>query len=306
MNAMQSFSWRLRLLAEAHRAGGAFAEARRIGLPGQDFYRLGRSLGWKLFRMGDKHAQSLLRTPVNITRYFEFDFAWRALALDEEAPCRCLDVSSPFLFSLAVARHCPVVEVRMLNPAAWDVKQARHVVERTCWPRIRCVQAGVEALEGESGVYDAIWSISVVEHIAGDRGDDRDAVRLMWQALRPGGRLILTVPTDKLARDEYRDDDPYGTQPKSADSGAYFFQRFYDEQAIQTRIVDEIGCAPALIEWFGEKVPGHFNAYIDRWRREGSACTVDDPLDIAMNYQPYPSHSAMPGVGVCGLSFVKP
>ena len=299
-------AWRLETLAVAHRTRNSFVRARRLGLPGQAFYHLGRSLGWKLFRMGQTSARALLMAPVSITRYFEFDFAWRALPGNPGFLHRCLDISSPFLFSLAVARHFPDVEVRMMNPSARDSQHVRRLVERLRWPGIECAQAGVEELDRENGAYDAIWSLSVVEHVAGAGGDDRDAVRRMWVALRPGGRLILTVPTDKRAWDEYRDNDPYGTQPKSGKDGAYFFQRFYDEAAIRSRLVASIGQEPARMEWFGEKSAGHFHAYIERWRREGAQATIEDPLDIARNYQAYPSFADMPGAGVCGLLFIKP
>lgn len=299
-------AWRLETLAWARRTRNSFVRARRLGLPGQAFYRLGRSLGWKLFRMGQAGARSLLLAPVSITRYFEFDFAWRALAGNPGCRHRCLDVSSPFLFSMFVVRRFPEVQVRMLNPDARDSQHVRRVVERLRWPGIECAQAGVEELDRENGTYDAIWSLSVVEHVAGAGGDDRDAVRRMWTALRPGGRLILTVPTDKRAWDEYRDNDPYGTQPKSGTNGAYFFQRFYDEAAIRSRLVGSIGQEPARMEWFGEKTAGHFHAYIERWRREGAQATIGDPLDIARNYQAYSSFADMPGAGVCGLLFIKP
>lgn len=59
------------------------------------------------------------------------------------------------------------------------------------------------------------------------------------------------------------------------------------------------------MEWFGEKTPGHFHAYVARWRRDGLQATVDDPLDVARNYRSYASFADMPGFGVCGLLFVK-
>ncbi len=290
----------------AWRAHRAFARARRLDLPGRDFYRLGRRLGWRLLRRDPAAAQALLACPVSSTRYFEFDFARRALAQDGFAPRRCLDVSSPFLFSFDVARRVPGVRIRMLNPDRRDGAQTRRMATRLAWPGIEVEEAGVESLDAAAGDYDAVWSLSVIEHIAGAGGDDRDAVRRMWQAVRPGGRLILTVPTDRQAWDEYRDRDAYGTQPRDAATARYFFQRFYDEAAIRARLVGTIGQEPARVEWFGEKTPGHFHAYIARWRREGAAATRDDPWDVAANYRTYPSFGAMPGAGVCGLLFIKP
>lgn len=290
----------------AWRAHRAFARARQLDLPGRDFYRLGRRMGWRLRRRDPAAAQALLACPVSSTRYFEFDFARRALAQDGFAPRRCLDVSSPFLFSFDVARRLPEVQVRMLNPDARDLRRTWRLRDLLRWPGIELEEAGVESLDAAAGGYDAVWSLSVIEHIAGAGGDDRDAVRRLWKAVRPGGRLILTVPTDRQAWDEYRDRDAYGTQPQDAATARYFFQRFYDEAAIRARLVETIGREPARMEWFGEKTPGHFHAYIARWRREGAVATRDDPWDIAAHYRTYPSFGAMPGAGVCGLLFIKP
>ena len=69
----------------------------------------------------------------------------------------------------------------------------------------------LEALDLRSALsdgktYDCIWSLSVVEHIAGQY-DDRYAIQAMYKALEPGGRMILTVPVDRLFWDEYRVQD---------------------------------------------------------------------------------------------------
>ncbi len=130
-------------------------------------------------------------------------------------------------------------------------------------------------------------------------------VRWMFDALKPGGHLILTVPVDRRYWIEYREIDHYGTQAPMQD-GNYFFQRFYDERALCGRLIESIGHAPVLTRWFGEKTPGRFHAYIAQWMREGIAATVDSPREIADHYQHFDSWQAMPGVGVAGLLFEKP
>lgn len=52
------------------------------------------------------------------------------------------------------------------------------------------LQAEGEALPFPTGSFDVILSHEVLEHVR----DDRDAVREMVRALRPGGRLVLFVP----------------------------------------------------------------------------------------------------------------
>ncbi len=306
MSVIHTVSRCFQTLYFMRRARKAFVQGRRLNLPGQMFYHLGRSMGWKLLRLGQPDARSLLVAPVSITRYFEFDFAWRALTQYSTPPRHCLDVSSPFLFSFFVARRFTQARVLIMNPDTRDLRRTRRLAGRLHWRGIDCFEAGVETLDRQDATYDAVWSISVIEHIAGGRGDDCDAVRRMWRVLRSGGRMILTVPTDQRAWDEYREDDPYGTQLKSDAGAGCFFQRFYDEPAVRARIIDVVGHEPERMEWFGEKTPGHFQAYVQRWRREGLQATVDDPIDTAKNYQSYSSFADMPGAGVCGLLFIKP
>lgn len=283
----------------------AYALARRYGLPGSGYYRYGRKLGWALFRRKDPRAYRVLVSPVSITRYFEFDFVRRVLNAGTK-PLECLDVSSPFLFSFHAVDNHPLIKVDMINPDVIDINNTQSLLSYIRGgERIKLNVKGVEDLSGEP-LYDVIWSISVIEHIGGDSGDDRDAVGRMWRALRPGGSLILTIPTDKKAWDEYREANAYGTQCFSHTMKQYFFQRFYDEQAIEDRIVKIIGCPPTHVEWFGEKKAGHFHAYIKRWQDQGPTASMFDPLLIARRYRMYSTFNEMPGVGVCGLVFVKP
>jgi SAM-dependent methyltransferase len=286
------------------RSSRSYRRACRIGLPGRAFYLFGRSIGWQLWWQYPALARRLLQNPVSITRYFEFNFAWQCLVSNGSQVGHCLDVSSPALFSFYVANKCPESLIRMINPDARDLAFAENIARHSAIPRILFETKRARELSIVKAQFDAIWSISVIEHIAGDDGDDRDAVKIMWNLLRPGGMLILTVPTDIQAWDEFRKTDPYGTQPGS--DGRYFFQRFYDERAIHDRIIASIGQPPEQIAWFGEKKRGRFHAYIQRWLKEGVSATFDDPLEIAMHYRYYDTHREMPGAGVCGLMFRKP
>jgi 2-polyprenyl-3-methyl-5-hydroxy-6-metoxy-1,4-benzoquinol methylase len=50
-----------------------------------------------------------------------------------------------------------------------------------------------------SHVYDFVTCISVLEHVEGDNGQ-RDALKNMINALKVGGRLLLTIPTNEFAQ----------------------------------------------------------------------------------------------------------
>jgi SAM-dependent methyltransferase len=281
------------------RSRSAARYARRKGLPGLQFDPFGRYVGGRLLLSGNRGASYLI-TPVNNIRYYEFDFT---LGYLPKRDGRFLDISSPRLFSLYVASRRPKATITMLNPDVDDAAQSRSACQVLRLNNVAIETAGVDAVGARKGEFDCVWSISVIEHISGAY-EDREAVRFMFDALRPGGRLILTIPVDRQFHDEYRDVDYYGTQPGK--KGQFFFSRHYDRSAIQERLIDQIGVPPKICRWYGEKVPGRWMEYEQRWIREGLACTVDDEREMVDQFQEYPSWEAMPGWGFAGLMFEKP
>lgn len=260
------------------------------------------------FRLGVKlllgrHGGSLryLVAPVEGTRYLEFPFV-----LQHATPeCReCLDVSSPRMLSLFWAQKHPRCEITIINPDSRDLTETQRVAGLLGLSSICIKDAGCEILPTWKERFDCIWSVSVVEHVEGAY-DDCQAVRWMYNALKPGGRLILTVPTDKVFWIEYRNNNLYGTQLPTR-GGLYFFQRFYDDEAIRDRLIKSIGVEPESIAWFGENKNGLFHAYIRRLISHGLSAHASDPLEIAANYREFPSWNEMPGAGVCCLAFRKP
>lgn len=292
-----AFTWKF------YRASRALGYAERRDAPGTTFARFGRHLGMRLLRKGTTTSvPQLLATPVSITRYFEFEFV---LAQIPSGSPDCLDVSSPRLLSLFIASTRPSVSIHMINPDVSDADITRGITRKLGYSNVVVTTEAVSALAGQESRYDCIWSISVVEHIAGDTGDT-EAMRVMYAALRPGGRLIVTVPVDRRFWHEYRDHDYYGVHEVPSASGKYFFQRLYDEAHLRARLVEPLGQKPTTISWFGERIAGTFYAYERRWMEVGADETVDDPRRIADDYVEYGEWAEMPGFGVCAMVFDKP
>ncbi len=280
----------------------AAAAARKQGLMGMDFYDFGVDLGRRMLPkavLTRKYPGAALHywlTPVSCVRYFEFDFVRAALPRDDG---KWLDVSSPRLFGLFVGRGRSTTSITMVNPDANDIEFTEHARQTLGLRNVATGHADVQKLLEAGEKFDCIWSISVFEHIGG-RYDDSAAVAMCRQLLNPGGRLLLTVPVDRAYRDEFRSDNAYGTQAKS-DSGAYFFQRHYDLQALRDRLVRPFGGSETSFSWFGETEPGVFAAYEKLWLEHGYSVTVSDPLLMAESFQRFDSWEAMPGSGVCGI-----
>src|SRR6266705_6077767 len=94
-------------------------KVRSAGLPGIEFYRFGRRIGWRLLAAGSKAGLDYLIAPVKNIRYFELPFALQNLPADSG---HWLDVSSPSLFSLYVAKCHPRCRIRVMNPDPNDLK----------------------------------------------------------------------------------------------------------------------------------------------------------------------------------------
>jgi len=248
----------------------------------------------------ERGALDLLLTPVSIVRYWEFPFVLRHLRPD---PGRCLDISSPRLFSFYVASLRTPSIIRMLNPDRRDADTTRRLAKRFGLDAIVVEVLPVEAIDGGDGIYDSIWSISVIEHISGD--GDTDAMRRMYAALAPGGTLVVTVPVDRRPWDEYRDEDVYALGLEAGPEGI-FFQRWYDEPAIVRRLLDPLGPIDVRMEWFGERIAGRFTEHENDWIRRGKERTVDDAREIVDWYASYEVWRDMPGQGVCGIVVTRP
>jgi len=283
------------------RAAVAEAESWVRGIPGHRFGLFGRALGVRAAIRGEGlQGGALVLTPVNSVRYWEFDFADRHL---RPGGGRALDVSSPRLFSMYLAHRRRFDTVVVANPDESDLSSTRRLVEACGLSRIETLAGDVGAVTASK--FAAVWSISVVEHIPGERGD-AEAVQAMFQALEPGGVLVITVPTDREAWDEVRSTDTYDLGASPDELGQYFFQRFYDKASIRERIIAAIGIEPSATEWFGEIRPGTFHAYVANWLTRGFEATVQDPAFIARNFKVFGDWEAMPGMGVCGMTFHAP
>ncbi len=299
----------LRFLYRALMVRWSWVLARMQGLPGHRYFGFGRKLGWRLLRRGDPLGWMTVLVPVSSTRYFEFDFAERALPSQWQS---ALDVGSPWLFTLHIARRFPARAMLYANPDSREADQLSRAMAAMPPPLAGIVPTtqGVEALAANDRQFDVVWSLSVLEHIDRDGLDDCRAVELLYARVRPGGCLILTVPTDRRAWREMRAADPYGTQPLEVDPASgrreYFFQRFYTEASLRERIIGAIGVEPVVLAWYGETEPGRFMAYVDQWLKRGHVGQLDDPREFARHYRVYPNWNAMPGVGVCGMVFEKP
>lgn len=246
-------------------------------------------------------ALDTLLFPMEAVRYFEFETAWSWVA-GSSGPFRFLDVSSPRLFPLLLLHGRKESRADLMNPDPRDLAVTREWVEALALGSRCTLHSSTVANTGlPPNTFDLVTSISVLEHIP--EPHDLEALDTIWNCIRPGGRLVLTVPCAREAFEEHVDLNEYGLLVPDED-GFVFGQRFYDEPALRERVFARVGtpCRSAIL---GERVPG--TAFADRERKLlGQADLAREPLAAAMDYARFPSLDALPGVGVIALEFEKP
>jgi SAM-dependent methyltransferase len=242
----------------------------------------------------------LLFSPMDSTRYFEFHEVWKRV----KGPSftRYLDVSSPRLLPLFLLRAAPTATAVLLNPDPDDLKKTG-VLANALGLGSRCELFNdvLQKITFAPDSFDLITCLSVLEHIP----EDKRAVETMWSLLRPGGKLILTVPCMSQPLEQFISYNHYRVLNPGVD-GYTFWQRYYDRERLESAIYSVTGI-PDYFSVYGEKAYGYFfrNATMKRllgplypfWR---------EPYMMATEHQLFPSTDHLPGEGVVMLEFNKP
>ncbi len=145
--------------------------------------------------------------------------------------------SGPFALFLAHQAGVRVVALD-LDPecVAWQNRGAT---------RLGLSSTSFSAVEGDSRAlpypdeeFDLVLNLGSIEHIPDD--GDIIAAREMSRVLKPGGRAILTIP--------------YGREYTEIDSGRHVsgFERRYDDEALDQRLVTPSGLTEKARIYFGE------------------------------------------------------
>jgi SAM-dependent methyltransferase len=277
--------------------------AHRYQVPGLKFRTECARLASRLLR-GHKGPISyadiyrLFFWPMDSTRYFEFDFVWDALS--KLSPSRYLDVSSPHLFPIIFTLKQPELSAELVNPNATDLDTTANLV-KALGLESRCNLRGclIGAAPFEPGSFHVITSISVVEHIP----EDSQAVQRMWDFLKPGGRLLLTLPCAAQASERYINRNEYGLLTPD-EEGNFFFYRMYDQRLLEERVFSITG-EPRRHAIYGEKSPGALRRNLDRKMSDPSYPHWREPYMMGQDFCYFKGLDELPGEGVVGLEFEK-
>jgi SAM-dependent methyltransferase len=278
--------------------------AHRYPVPGLKFRRECARVAAQLFLGGKKGPLSyadiytLLFWPMDSTRYFEFAFIWEALS--DHPIRRLLDVSSPRLLPLMLVLKSHDLRAELINPDLADLTLTENFA-KAFGIKERCGFHDylINAVPFEPGSFDVVTSISVVEHIP----EDKEAIRKMWEFVRPGGRLLLTVPCASETCDEYIDRNDYGLLEPNSD-GFFFFQRLYDQRSLEERIFSIAG-QPRRQVVYGEKLRGALRRTLVRKWGDPHYPSWREPYMMGKDFRYFKNLSELPGEGVIALEFKK-
>jgi SAM-dependent methyltransferase len=109
-------------------------------------------------------------------------------------------------------------------------------------PNLELRVADGRALPFEDARFDHATSISVLEHVGGE-GGDAAALAELARCVRPGGRLLITLPHATAFWIEYRRGAVYVDEGERNAHGAALFQRWYDDAE-----VDQLVAAVPAVE----------------------------------------------------------
>lgn len=149
---------------------------------GQDKSLLDRRLPFRLYRrlFGSEDLHS--------------HFRWAAveplISLDSGCTLEVGGGDGRIAFEVVRAGHTGEMVITELDPRTLD--EARRTAELGGFTNVRVLQRDLRRLREDSR-FDQVLAIDVLEHIE----DDEQVIRLIADVLRPGGRLVVSVPSPR-------------------------------------------------------------------------------------------------------------
>ena len=269
------------------------------GTPGISFHLYLMNLGIKLLLKGN-FQRDLIFFPMDSIRYFEFDFMWEVLKHKKNVN-NYLDISSPrnFLFYLLSKEN--KLQMTIVNPDNNDLSITKELI-KSCALEDKCTFLNdlVEKIKIEKESFDIVSSISVLEHMPDN--SDYEAVKKMWQGVKKGGSLLISVSCASRAFEEYLDYNEYKLLPED-ENGFVFGSKFYDMDLLHKKIFSITG-EPSQFKIYGEVVKNSFNKNRSQ-KFIGNYPFWKEPYFLAKNFKYYNSLDRLPGVGVIAMEFIK-
>jgi len=179
-----------------------------------------------------REALRCIVIPLDPSRYLELP--WALERLDAKAGERVLDLASPKLLAVCLVRRG--VSVTCVDELESEIETWRALAGDVSGLDLQVGDG--RALAFADASFDHAYSISVLEHI--EQNGDAAALAQLARVVRPGGRVLVTLPYAAAYREDWRDRPVYAAHEPV--DGRYFFQRWYDDE----RLSRLAGAVPSL------------------------------------------------------------
>lgn len=266
-----------------------------------DYYWFSLMLGARsLIGPVPRDALARIVNPLSYPRLIEFASVMRHMAPHQSDTRTLLDIGSPKLPSLLLA-HRSRATVYATDIRPYFIRSHRHFLERLghaadIGRRLFLETQDATGLTYPDAMFDAVFSISVIEHIPGN-GDSR-AMREIARVLKPGALVSLTVPFSAAGyRETYVRRDVYERQRQASEP--VFYQRHYDKAALYDRLIAPSGLRVVAVDYFGEpgfKFERFWNRVPMRWKLP---LLWTQPFIAQRLLKPVPASATHLAVGVC-------
>ncbi len=199
-------------------------------------YRVSVGLGLRQLARRRYLREAVIRVvvPMDPSRYLELPWAIRSLGARPGESV--VDLASPKLLCVVLARHG--ARVTSIDQLPEEIEKWRSIARDE--PNLELRVADGRRLPFDDATFDHGTSISVLEHVGGE-GGDAAALAELARCVRPGGRIAITLPYARDAWVEYRSTSAYVDEGDRNTAGRAFFQRWYDDDAIDALVAADPG-----------------------------------------------------------------
>jgi SAM-dependent methyltransferase len=172
---------------------------------------------------------------------------------------RVLDVGSPQWLTVFLASRHKDTQFVYTNIIDSELQPFEEIGRALGLTNLSFRKEDVRRLSFREGEFDAVISVSVLEHIYPEQGGDEAALQEILRVLQPGGELLLTVPCKSKSNIVYIDGGVY----ERTEGQRNFYAREYD-QAMFDRLVKGSGLGTHAIDFICER-PGWFAIDYHEW-----------------------------------------
>ena len=262
-------------------------------LPGLQLQRYRLRLAFSLIRTPETARRQFSMLPA--TLYLDSDFALKSLRAQARTGSY-LDVSSPWVFPLYILTTFKPDRALLLNTNGATRNLLKHVTSRT---ERNGTEVQVKELGNLSGLSASFDTITCLARLSPEE-KERELLREMWQALNPGGTLVLSVACTGAERRIDRDiDEP--ADPNSLHSPA----ARYDSELLKSCVLDVLG-EPRSYAIYGEDDVARRTKLASAMSAPPRSSSWRESVAVGNYWRRWSSISQVRGPGILAMKFIKP